>query len=100
METNLTEHDVAVIGGGVVGSSIAWGLANARLKVAVLDEGDAAYRASRGNFALVWVQGKGLGMPQYSACYFRIRPPVKPITVGELASLPKGDDAVKAVVRI
>lgn len=67
METNLTEYDVAVIGGGVVGSSIAWGLANARQKVAVLDEGDVAYRASRGNFALVWVQGKGLGMPQYSS---------------------------------
>ena len=67
METNVTEYDVAVIGGGVVGSSIAWGLASARQKVAVLDEGDFAYRASRGNFALVWVQGKGLGMPQYSA---------------------------------
>ena len=67
METNVTEYDVAVIGGGVVGSSIAWGLASARQKVAVLDEGDVAYRASRGNFALVWVQGKGLGMPQYGA---------------------------------
>ena len=63
----MTEYDVAVIGGGVVGSSIAWGLASARQKVAVLDEGDVAYRASRGNFALVWVQGKGLGMPQYGA---------------------------------
>ena len=31
--------------------------------------------------------------------YLRIRPPVKPITVGELASLPKSDDAVKAVAR-
>jgi glycine/D-amino acid oxidase-like deaminating enzyme len=32
----------------------------------VLDQGDIAYRASRGNFALVWVQGKGLGMPEYA----------------------------------
>lgn len=32
----------------------------------MLDEGDTAYRASRGNFALVWVQSKGLGMPGYS----------------------------------
>jgi octopine oxidase subunit B len=31
----------------------------------VLDEGDVAYRASRGNFGLIWVQSKGLGMPQY-----------------------------------
>ncbi|HEX7559766.1 MAG TPA: (2Fe-2S)-binding protein, partial [Usitatibacter sp.] len=34
------------------------------------------------------------------AGYFRIRAPVKPITVAELASLPKSDDAVKAVVRL
>jgi thioredoxin reductase/bacterioferritin-associated ferredoxin len=32
--------------------------------------------------------------------YYRIRPPVKPITVGELAALPKSDAAVKAVVRV
>jgi glycine/D-amino acid oxidase-like deaminating enzyme len=59
--------DVAVIGGGLVGSSIAWGLAKIGQRVAVLDEGDVAYRASRGNFALVWVQNKGIGMPQYGA---------------------------------
>jgi NADPH-dependent 2,4-dienoyl-CoA reductase/sulfur reductase-like enzyme len=45
-ETTLTEYDVAVVGGGVVGSAIAWGLAGAGQKVAVLDEGDAAHRAS------------------------------------------------------
>jgi len=37
--------------------------------------------------------------PQETGCY-RPRPPVKPITVGELAALPKSDAAVKAVVRI
>jgi hydrogen cyanide synthase HcnC len=58
-------YDVAVIGGGLVGSAIAWGLSTAGQKVAVLDEGDVAHRAARGNFALVWVQGKGLGMPAY-----------------------------------
>jgi len=60
------EFDVAVIGGGLVGSAIAWGLAKASQRVAVLDEGDIAFRASRGNFALVWVQSKGLGMPEYA----------------------------------
>ena len=58
--------DVAVIGGGLVGSAIAWGLAKVGQRVAVLDEGDIAFRASRGNFALVWVQSKGLGMPEYA----------------------------------
>jgi glycine/D-amino acid oxidase-like deaminating enzyme len=54
-----------VIGGGLVGAAIAWGLAREGRRVAVLDEGDIAKRASRGNFALVWVQSKGLGMADY-----------------------------------
>jgi glycine/D-amino acid oxidase-like deaminating enzyme len=61
------EADVAVIGGGLIGAAIAWGLARAGTRVVVLDEGDVAFRASRGNFALVWVQSKGLGMPEYAA---------------------------------
>jgi len=64
--SNMAEPDVAVIGGGLVGSAIAWGLAGAGKRVALLDEGDIAFRASRGNFALVWVQSKGLGMPEYA----------------------------------
>lgn len=32
--------------------------------------------------------------------YYRLRAPVKPITVGELAALPKSEAAVKAVVRM
>ena len=32
--------------------------------------------------------------------YFRLRPPVKPITLAELAAIPKPDEAVKAVVRL
>jgi glycine/D-amino acid oxidase-like deaminating enzyme len=60
------DFDVAIVGGGLVGSAIAWGLAKAGQRVAVLDEGDVALRASRGNFALVWVQSKGMGLPAYS----------------------------------
>ncbi len=59
-------YDFAVVGGGLVGSAIAWGLARLGQRVAVLDQGDIAYRASRGNFALVWLQSKGLGMPEYA----------------------------------
>lgn len=61
------DYDIAVVGGGLVGSAIAWGLARTGRRVAVLDEGDVAFRASRGNFALVWVQSKGLGMAPYAA---------------------------------
>jgi glycine/D-amino acid oxidase-like deaminating enzyme len=60
------EYDFAIVGGGLVGSAIAWGLARLGQRVVVLDQGDIAYRASRGNFALVWVQSKGLGMPEYA----------------------------------
>jgi glycine/D-amino acid oxidase-like deaminating enzyme len=58
-------HDAIVVGGGIVGSCIAFGLAERGLKVAVLDEGDRAQRAARSNFGLVWVQSKGDGMPAY-----------------------------------
>jgi octopine oxidase subunit B len=61
------ETEIAVIGGGLVGAAIAWGLVRADKRVTILDEGDNAFRASRGNFALVWVQSKGLGMAPYSA---------------------------------
>lgn len=60
------EFDVAVVGGGLVGAAIAWGLAGRGRAVAMLDEGDTAFRASRGNFALVWVQSKGGGMARYA----------------------------------
>jgi glycine/D-amino acid oxidase-like deaminating enzyme len=55
-----------VIGAGIVGAAIAYGLARLGRRVTLLDEGDDAFRASRGNFALVWLQTKGFGMPDYS----------------------------------
>ena len=65
-ESHGREFDVAVVGGGLVGAAVAWGLARLGKRVAMLDEGDDAKRASRGNFALVWVQSKGLGMAEYA----------------------------------
>jgi glycine/D-amino acid oxidase-like deaminating enzyme len=61
----MKHFDAIVIGGGLVGAAIAYGLARAGLKPALIDEGDVAFRASRGNFGLVWVQSKGLGAPHY-----------------------------------
>jgi glycine/D-amino acid oxidase-like deaminating enzyme len=58
--------DCLVIGGGLVGGSLAYGMARLGSEVTVLDEGDVAFRASRGNFGLIWVQGKGDGMSAYA----------------------------------
>jgi glycine/D-amino acid oxidase-like deaminating enzyme len=62
----MSSNDVIVIGGGLVGTAIALGLARSGAQVQVLDEGDDAFRASRGNFGLVWVQGKGYGFAPYA----------------------------------
>src|SRR5215472_7821163 len=61
----MREFDAIVIGGGLVGAAIAHGRRRASLTVAMIDEGDVAFRASRGNFGLVWVQSKGVGAPHY-----------------------------------
>lgn len=60
------QADYAIIGGGVVGLSIAWGLLKKGRSVLVLDGDDGSFRASRGNFGLVWVQSKGLSQPAYA----------------------------------
>ena len=67
MAKPVSEPDIVVIGGGLVGASVAYGLARGGTRVMLLDEGDVAHRASRGNFALVWVQSKGAGLPEYAA---------------------------------
>lgn len=61
-----TESEFAIVGGGVVGLSVAYGLLCRGKRVTVFDEGDNAIRASRGNFGLVWVQGKGAANPPYA----------------------------------
>lgn len=63
----MKSFEVAVIGGGLVGSAIAFGLRSLGSRLALLDEGDVAHRAARGNFGLIWVQGKGMGLAPYGA---------------------------------
>jgi glycine/D-amino acid oxidase-like deaminating enzyme len=62
-----SSFEVAIVGGGLVGAAVAFGLRSLGPKVVVLDEGDVAHRAARANFGLIWVQGKGAGLPAYAA---------------------------------
>jgi glycine/D-amino acid oxidase-like deaminating enzyme len=61
------QPDIVVIGAGTVGSAIAYGLALRGRRVLLLDGDDGDFRAARANFGLVWLQGKGLGMPPYQS---------------------------------
>jgi hydrogen cyanide synthase HcnC len=64
---NAGRFDLAVVGGGLTGAAVAFGLRRLGRKLVILDEGDVAHRASRGNFGLIWVQGKGHGLPSYGS---------------------------------
>lgn len=62
----MFSSDVIVIGGGLVGTAVAYGLSQLGKNITVLDEGDDVFRASRENFGLIWVHGKGRGVPHYA----------------------------------
>jgi glycine/D-amino acid oxidase-like deaminating enzyme len=57
--------DVVIIGAGIVGASVAYGLTRHNLSVLLIDGNDDDYNASHGNFGLVWLQGKGAARPGY-----------------------------------
>lgn len=61
----MAHPDYLVVGGGVVGLSVAWGLVSKGIKVAVIDAGNALPQASTANFGLVWLQSKGEKFPEY-----------------------------------
>jgi glycine/D-amino acid oxidase-like deaminating enzyme len=90
----LQGYDLIVIGGGMVGGAIAWGAARSGAAVALLDEGDVAYRAARANFGLVWVQTKGAGMPPYAA-WSRRSAELWPALAAELCAVSGIDPALQ-----
>lgn len=61
----LNEFDTVVVGAGMVGSAIAYGLTNTSRRVLMLDGEDTDLRAAKANFGLVWAHGKGYGDPEY-----------------------------------
>ncbi len=63
----MRNYDLCVVGGGIVGISIAFGEVRRGKRVMVVDGARADRKASYANFGLVWAQGKGKGLPQYQA---------------------------------
>ncbi|KJF70158.1 NAD(P)/FAD-dependent oxidoreductase [Agrobacterium arsenijevicii] len=62
----MAGHDIIVVGAGMVGSAIGWGLARLGCRVLMLDGADESERAARANFGLVWGQSKGDTLPEYA----------------------------------
>lgn len=61
----MADYDVIVVGAGMVGAAIGYGLAGLNRKVLMLDGSDTDYRAAKANFGLVWAHGKGIKHPAY-----------------------------------
>lgn len=62
----MKHSEFTIVGGGVVGLSVALGLLQTGQQVTVLDGDDSDLRASQGNFGLIWLQGKGSYFAPYA----------------------------------
>jgi len=49
----MKTSDILVIGGGIIGTAVAYGLSEQGAQVTLLDQGGSTPNASRGNFGLV-----------------------------------------------
>lgn len=61
----MKTFDIGIIGGGIVGTAIAYGELLRGKSVVIFDGNKDDNKASFANFGLVWVQGKGKGLPAY-----------------------------------
>ena len=62
----MIETEVLIIGGGIIGAAVGYGLSEHGVCPTVIDEAHYLHRASVGNFGLVWVQGKAVGNRDYA----------------------------------
>ena len=62
----IQEQDIIVVGGGIAGSALAYGLAGRRGRIMVLDAPTETNKASRANVGLIWCQSKFLHLPEYA----------------------------------
>ena len=74
-----TERDVIIVGGGISGAALAYGLAGKGRTITVLDAPTRTNMASRTNVGLIWCQSKFLHLPEYAKWGFlssRLYPPL------------------------
>lgn len=63
--TMQDEYDLIIVGAGMTGAAVAYGLSKQPMRIMMLDAEDTDLRAAKANFGLVWSAGKGLGDPAY-----------------------------------
>ena len=63
---STTEQDIIIVGGGISGAALAYGLSGKGRKVTVLDAPTDTNKASRTNVGLIWCQSKFLHLPDYA----------------------------------
>ena len=68
MRNNHKEYDIIVVGGGISGLAVAYGLCknNEKFKIAVIDSPTEINKASRTNVGLLWCQSKFLHEPDFA----------------------------------
>ena len=63
---STTEQDIIIVGGGISGAALAYGLSGKGRKVTVLDAPTDTNKASRTNVGLIGSQSKFLHLPEYA----------------------------------
>ncbi len=66
MQNKTREYDILIIGGGVTGAALAYGLSSSGQRVALIDALAPAHMASRTNVGMVWCQSKFAHLPEYA----------------------------------
>ena len=66
---STTEQDIIIVGGGISGAALAYGLSGKGRKVTVLDAPTDTNKASRTNVGLIWCQSKFLHLPEYAIVF-------------------------------
>ena len=59
-------HDIIILGGGISGAALAYGLVAKGHRVTMVDAPTRTNKASRANVGLIWCQSKFLHLPEYA----------------------------------